>query len=232
MAVKNWWRGLTSLFFPTLCPHCGHPLNAPDALLCIACERRLSEHYSRRLAENAVTDRLAGRLPLRLGAAAYTYRTETPIQDLIHALKYHHRPDVGVKLGRRFGQKLKDHPALADADGLVPVPLHARRLHERGYNQAEMIGRGLSESLGIPVFPDALQRRQFKGSQTKRSKLERLENVRYTFQIGKGDFTGHHLILVDDVLTTGATLDFCGQALLEAHEGLRLSLLVLAIAEK
>ena len=227
----DWFRGLGSLFFPTVCLNCQTAIADRAALLCVSCSLDLPLTDRWQLPENEVTDRLAGRLLLAYGTAAYTFREGTVCQRLIHALKYHHRPDVGRQLGRRYGEVLRAAPALRDATGLVPVPIHDRRRHERGYNQAEVIAEGLGEALGIPVFPNALRRRSFRGSQTKRSKLERLENVRDSFRIGTGHHTDGHLVLVDDVLTTGATLDFCGNLLLEHHPGVRLSIITLALAE-
>ena len=188
-------------------------------------------HDSRLQPHNELTDRLTGRLPLEFAAAAYTFRDGTVCQRLIHALKYHHRPDVGRQLGVRFGALLAEAPVLSDLTGIVPVPIHERRRHERGYNQAEAIADGLGDALQVPVYSRALSRSAFAGSQTTRSKFERLENVRHSFTLGRGDFAGGHLLLVDDVMTTGATLDFCGNILLEAHTDLRLSVATLAVAE-
>ena len=225
-------RGLGSLFFPHLCLACRHPLSGRHQLLCLACtaEMPFSDSYAR--PENALTDRLEGRFPLVYGAYAYTFREGTVCQRLIHALKYHDRPDIGVSLGRELGTHLRTAGELGDLTGIVPVPIHARRRRERGYNQAEEIARGLAESLQVPVYADALRRADFRGSQTRMGKLERLENVRNSFTVGKGQFHQAHLLLVDDVLTTGATVDFCAQALLEAFSGLRLSVATLAVAER
>ena len=232
MGVTTILRGLGSLFFPQLCLACRRPLSGRDQLLCLACtaDMPFSDSYGR--PENALTDRLEGRFPLVYGAYAYTFREGTVCQQLIHALKYHDRPDVGVSLGRELGTYLQKAEALRDLTGIIPVPIHARRRRERGYNQAEEIARGLSESLQIPVYADALRRAEFRGSQTRMGKLERLENVRNSFTVGRGDFRGGHLLLVDDVLTTGATVDFCAHALLEGHEGVRLSVATLAVAER
>ncbi|NJB84626.1 ComF family protein [Lewinella marina] len=232
MSIAAWLRGLTSLFFPALCLGCRRAIEGHDQLLCVRCEAELPPNNSWRHTENEVTDRLAGRLPLVFGAAAYSFREGTVCQRLIHDLKYHHRPDVGRALGRRFGERLAGVEALADLHGIVPVPIHRRRRLQRGYNQAEAIADGLGEVLGVPTFPRALRRKSFRGSQTKRGKLERLENVRDSFALGRGDFAKRHLLLVDDVLTTGATLHFCGNALLEAHPDVRLSIAVLAVAER
>ena len=232
MGLATILRGLGSLFFPHLCLACRRSLSSRDQLLCVACtaEMPLSDSYSR--PENALTDRLEGRFPLVSGAYAYTFREGTVCQRLIHALKYHDRSDVGVTLGRELGTYLQASEPLRDLSGIVPVPIHARRRRQRGYNQAEEIARGLAESLQVPVHADALRRTEFRGSQTRMGKLERLENVRSSFTVGKGDFAGAHLLLVDDVLTTGATIDFCAHALLEAHPDLRLSVATLAVAER
>ena len=203
-----------------------------DALLCVACSVGLPESDSYRQPENAITDRLAGRVSLVFGGYAYVFRDGTVCQRLIHALKYHDRPDVGTALGARFGERLRAAEALRDLHGIVPVPIHGKRLRQRGYNQAERIAEGLADQLGVAVYPTALRRRDFQASQTRMGKLDRLENVRDTFIAGEGDFTDRHLLLVDDVLTTGATLDFCAQALLERHPGLRISVVTLAAAER
>ncbi|WP_116107755.1 ComF family protein [Lewinella sp. IMCC34191] len=232
MGLGELFRSLGSLFFPSLCLNCRRTLASPDELLCVRCGNEMPVSDSYRHAENAVTDRLAGRFPLTFGAHAYTFREGTVCQALIHALKYHDRPDVGVALGRQFGTILQTAETLHDVAGIVPVPIHRRRRRQRGYNQAEKIAEGLAEALQVRVYPRALRRTAFAGSQTKMGKLERLENVRHSFTAGEGDFTGAHLIIVDDVLTTGATLDFCAHALLEKHAGLRVSVVTLAVAEK
>ena len=232
MGLATILRGLGSLFFPHLCLACRRSLSGSDQLLCLACasEMPFSDSYTH--PENALTDRLEGRFPLVYGAYAYPFREGTVCQRLIHALKYHDRPDVGVLLGRELGTYLQTAEPLRDLTGIVPVPIHARRRRQRGYNQAEMIARGLAESLQVPVYADALRRADFRGSQTKMGKLQRLENVRDSFTVGEGDFSGGHLLLVDDVLTTGATVDFCAHALLAAYRDLRLSVATLAVAER
>lgn len=229
--LRNLGDGLITLVYPRLCLNCRQSVSAGQPMqLCLPCYSDLAETGHWDLPDNDLTDRLVGRLPLSCGAALLYFSTGTICQQLIHALKYHHRPDIGVELGQRLGERLLGHPALQDLDGIVPVPIHADRRHERGYNQAEEIGKGLVQVLGKPMYPDALYRRHFKGSQTKKNRFERVENTRESFMIGKGDFAGKHLLLIDDVLTTGATVDFCGNILLEHHAGLRVSVATLAIA--
>ncbi|MEL7160723.1 MAG: phosphoribosyltransferase family protein [Bacteroidota bacterium] len=224
-------RGLWSLLFPNVCLHCRTALPpSQEPTLCVTCDNTLAETGFWKLRDNELTDRLLGRLPLTFGAAFYHFREDTVCQSVVHHLKYYRRPELGDQFGERFGSVLREVPELRNLDGIVPVPIHPKRLHERGYNQAGHLAAGLSVALKVPSFPDALVRTSFKGSQTKKGRLDRLENVRNSFAIGKGDFTGKHLLLVDDVLTTGATLDICGNLLLEHHPGCQVSIATLAIA--
>jgi ComF family protein len=224
--------GVSSLFFPSLCLSCQGPITARQELqLCIPCFQSLAFTDYWTLPENPVTDRLAGRLPVQRGGALLYFNRGTVCQSLIHALKYDHRPEIGHQLGRLLGEKLRGADGYQDLTGIVPVPIHARRRHQRGYNQAEKIAAGIAEVLPLPVYADALKRQHFAGSQTKKDRMARLENVRASFQADRGDFSHQHLLLVDDVLTTGATLDFCGNTLLEHHPSLRLSIATLAITE-
>lgn len=225
-------KGLRSLLYPTLCLNCRRAINEEQApQVCLTCASALSLTRYWELPENPVTDLMKGRLDIELGAALYFFNTGTVCQSLIHALKYYHRPEVGVQLGETLGQQLLGHQSLTDLHGIIPVPIHPQRRHTRGYNQAEKIAEGLSKSLGVPSFPKALERTSFKGSQTKKNRYERVQNVAEVFALGKGDFTGKHLLLVDDVITTGATLDFCGNLLLTGHEGAKLSIATLAMTE-
>jgi len=224
-------EGLLSLVYPRLCLNCQQSITRDQKpQLCLPCQSdlALTEHWL--LPENDLTDRLVGRLPIVFGAALLSFSTGTVCQQLIHALKYYHRPEIGVQLGEQLGELIKEHPLLCDLDGIVPVPIHPDRRHTRGYNQAEEIGKGITRVLGKPQYDNALRRTSFKCSQTKKNRYERVDNTRESFAAHLGDFTGKHLLLVDDVMTTGATLDFCGNLLLERHPGLRISVATLAIA--
>lgn len=225
-------RGLRSLLYPTLCLNCRRPVtDGQRPQLCLPCSANLVETRFWELPENPVTDRFTGRLPVVTGNALYYFAEASSCQALIHALKYYRRPEIGVQLGELLAHRLLDHPGLQGLHGIVPVPIHPSRRHTRGYNQAEKIAEGMAAVLGVPAFHDALKRTSFSGSQTKKSRYERVQNVARVFARGKGDFSGKHLLLVDDVITTGATLDFCGNVLLEEHPGCRVSIAALAIAQ-
>ncbi|MBC6994222.1 phosphoribosyltransferase family protein [Neolewinella lacunae] len=224
--------GLGALLFPTLCLNCQRTIPGGQRTpLCLPCFSDLAPTNYWELPENRVTDKFQGRLELQLGVALYFFNVGSVCQTLMHALKYYQRPEIGDELGRQLGNYLRNHPSLHDLAGVVPVPIHPRRLHQRGYNQAERIASGVASVLRVPVFPQALTRTDFKGSQTKMDRLQRVENVRNSFRPGRGNHAGQHLLLVDDVVTTGATLDFCGNLLLEHHANATLSIATLAIAE-
>ncbi|MEL7021725.1 MAG: phosphoribosyltransferase family protein, partial [Bacteroidota bacterium] len=139
-------------------------------------------------------------------------------------------PEIAVELGKYYGRQLKDSPHYQSLDGIVPVPLHPRKQRMRGYNQSIEFAKGLSVSLGIPCYNRGLIRTTFTQTQTRKNRFERLDNVSEVFKLGHSQkLAGKHLLLVDDVLTTGATLEACGQVLLKLP-AVKLSMLTLAIA--
>ncbi len=184
------------------------------------------------LRENEFTQRLWGRLPLLSGAAFFYFTRKSPVQRALHLLKYHNKPEVGLKIGREFGRKLLESATFQSIDAIVPVPLHISKQRTRGYNQSAMFAQGIAEALEIPVLEQALLRRQFTDSQTRKKRLERYDNVGGVFAVTQpAALEGKHLLLVDDVLTTGATLEVCGNALLSVPST-RLSSVTIAIAMK
>lgn len=183
-----------------------------------------------RMPDNEFVQRLWGRLPLETGAAAYYFSRNSPIRMAIHHLKYKNKPEIGTMIGREFGQKLRTVEHFRAADCIIPVPLHPRKERLRGYNQSAMFAGGLSEALEIPVLHHVLRRRTFTETQTRKKRMERFQNVGEVFHVEKPALIeGRHLLLVDDVLTTGATIEICGQTLL-AHPGAKLSCVTIAMA--
>lgn len=222
---------VAGLFYPNLCLACQQHLPSRHSILCVQCQYQLPKTNYHLHAENSFTERFWGRVPLHAGTALYHFTKGGKVQHLIHALKYEHKPDVGICLGRLLGEQLHKSPLFSDVDVIVPVPLHPRKEWERGYNQSDCFARGLSEAMEIPWRKRALLRSANTATQTRKSRIDRVVNVGTAFSIGEAArLSGRHVLLVDDVVTTGATLEACG-LLLQELAGLRLSMATIAIAD-
>lgn len=227
---KDLYHGLLHLLYPNLCVGCSTDVQSTHHCFCISCQRKLHPTNMHLLAENEFTERFWGRVPIVAGAALYYFNRKSPIQKALHQLKYQNQADVGVRLGRQLGNLLQHAPLFQAVDGIVPVPLHPKKERLRGYNQSALLAAGLSDALQIPVFSGVLVRQQFSESQTRKKRMDRFDNVQEVFSVRRPErIQGRHLLLVDDVLTTGATLEACGQVLLQVPD-VRLSMATVAIA--
>jgi ComF family protein len=160
----------------------------------------------------------------------FYFRKGSRYRKLLHMLKYQGREDIGVFLGRQFGLELKNSELYKPITAIIPVPLHPKRFKERGYNQAEAIGRGLSEAMGVPVATDVLLRNVYTQTQTKKSRMERMQNIAGAFTVNNPEkIESGHVLLVDDVITTGATLETCVQTLTDSVD-VKVSVVSLAYA--
>ncbi len=222
---------LASLFFPKNCAVCGKVLHRQEEILCTSCYYKLpvtnfENHY-----DNPVMEIFKGRLPLVSATSFLFFSKGGMTQQLIHKLKYKGRQDVGIYMGKMFGNRLNQSPLFRRADLIIPVPLHAKKEHTRGYNQSLMLARGLALHMQAQVMPRVLFRKTYTATQTKKSRYERWENVKDIFEIRNGHrLEGKQVLLVDDVITTGATLEACGNKLLTIP-GVQLSIASLAYAE-
>ena len=231
-SFRQLWAGFTHLLYPELCVACGGDLPSSVTCFCLRCSARLAPSDMHLVQENEFIQRLWGRVKIESGAAAYYFTRESPIRMAVHHLKYKNKPDIGLMIGREFGRKLRESDFFKTVDGIVPVPLHPRKERLRGYNQSTMFAQGLSEAMDVPMLGKVLVRRAFTQTQTKKKRMERFQNVGEVFEVKRSDMiTGKHLLLVDDVLTTGATLEVCGLALLGV-EGIKLSCATIAIASR
>ncbi len=213
--LAPWIDGLLALIYPEICMNCQDALIQHERYLCRQCVSRLPLTGFENLPDNPVTQTFWGRTPVHFAASIYHYRKGETLQKLIGRLKYHGDPDSGIFLGRLAGKTLIKTKAFPQADYLIPVPLHPRRQRKRGYNQCEMIARGLSEVLAIPMEASLLKRTVFNPSQTRKGRYERWQNVEGIFEtaLPLDPFHNKHLLLVDDIITTGATLEACCSAL-------------------
>jgi ComF family protein len=205
------------LIFPHTCLACAEPLGRGEEHLCTNCRAQLpyTDYHLLPPAENPLARRFWGRVPLRHALSYLRFLRRGRVQHLLHQLKYRGQHDVGLALGRWYGHDLARHNLQFDL--VVPVPLHPRKLAKRGYNQSDTFAQGLAESLHIPWDAAGLRRVEHTDSQTRKNRLERWQNVAQVFEAANlPAIQGKHVLVVDDVLTTGATLEACAAALLAA----------------
>lgn len=226
--MKNLLSDCLSILYPELCQGCGNALFKYERCICLSCIYKLPRtnfHYED---DNPIARVFWGRVKLEHVSAFVYFNKKGRVQNLMHQFKYKNRKDIGFELGKLYGQDLKKSNWIAEIDLIIPVPLHKKKHKKRGYNQSEEIVKGLTNSLGIPMNCTWLQRTKESETQTKKNRIQRWENVKEIFEItDKESLTDKHIILVDDVITTGATIEACAQKLLEVS-GLKLSVLSLA----
>lgn len=209
---------LLYLFFPRICAACHHSLFTNEEVVCTSCQYHLPKTNTHQIPDNIIEQTFWGRADIKAAAAFLYFKKKGKVQKLIHQLKYKNREEIGIWLGKHYGQYLCKQTPYADADMIVPVPLHPAKQRRRGYNQSEVFALGLSEKMGIPVVKDALARQSDNKSQTGFSRYLRWQNTQDIFCLNKYDQLRHkHILLVDDVITTGATLEACAKLLNDAE---------------
>lgn len=228
---RDWWDGLLSLLFPEYCRHCGQALNQHEQFLCRPCLSRLPATHFENNPVNPVVQSFWGRVPVDYATSLYHFRKGEVLQNLLHQLKYRNQPEVGQLLGRISAQRLIRCRDFPQPDCLIPVPLHPLKEKQRGYNQSLLIARGMAEVLQLPIMDQVLIRRHYKPSQTRKTRYERWENVKDAFALSPAHPDYTHLMLVDDVLTTGATLEACCRTLNQIP-GAKISIVTVGFASK
>ncbi len=227
--MKTFFRGLLDLIYPELCVHCSRVLVTSEHVLCLPCSLQLPVTNFHLEPENEMIKALWGRIDIQYASSFLFFKKGGITQTLLHQLKYKSRKDIGRVLGHLYGTQIRKEDFIKCIDYILPVPLHKSKLRARGYNQSEEFGRGLSEALGIPLSK-ALQRKVMTPTQTNRKRFERWVNVSNKFVLENPEcFEGKTVILVDDVFTTGATVEACYHALQEAKK-LKVGVITLAIA--
>lgn len=235
MGLKNTILDLThdllSLFYPITCCACDTALVRGEKILCTSCSMKMPKTNFHKVRKNLVEKCFWGRVPIEVATSYFFFVKNSDFQHMLHKLKYKGRSDIGIFLGKRFGTDLMSQPEFTHFDTIIPVPLHPDKLKIRGYNQSEMIANGLSQSMKVPVNTTSLIRKTFTETQTKKSRLERWENVKEVFEATSAtNLNGKHVLIVDDVLTTGATIEGCAYALLSRFPNVKISVATLAFA--
>ena len=227
---RVWWNAFTHLLYPQLCVACNASLTtSAQQCFCFKC-RAVIEPSDFPYDNNEIIDRLWGQVHLQSAASLYYFRKKSPVQWALHHLKYSNQPDIGRRLGRLLGKKMIQSAHFQQIDAIVPVPLHPMKERQRGYNQSMAFALGLAEAMYAPVWGNVLVRKAFSDSQTRKHRNERFQNVGEVFGIAQAKrIENKHILLVDDVLTTGATIEHCGNLILGVP-GTRLSVATIAVA--
>ena len=214
MTFRDWLYSILNLFYPRVCAACGETLLKDEETVCLKCRYTLPFTGYENHADNPLAQVFYGRVRFHAVTACFFFAKSGKVQHLIHELKYKNNPEAGVFLGQELGKTIKDAPLFQGIDYLIPVPLHPRREKQRGYNQSLLIAQGIHEATGIPIGDKYLIRAVYTTTQTKKSAEERHKNVKDIFEVHfPEELEGKHVLLIDDVLTTGATLESCAHQL-------------------
>lgn len=224
------FKSLVNLLFPRVCAACGNVLLEGEDSVCTTCRFLLPKTGYENNPDNPLAQMFYGQMPFNAVTAEFFFSKTGKVQHLIHGLKYHHCRENGIFLGQEIGKSLLKAPDYQGIDFIIPIPLHPKKEKLRGYNQSHVISEGIHEIMNIPIAEKSLVRSVFTDTQTKKSREERYQNVKDIFELKKPEqLQGKHVLLVDDVLTTGATLMSAGKALLHA-EGIKISVATVACA--
>lgn len=228
--IKKIKDSVLHLVFPQVCAGCGSDLVSNNNKLCLLCHEALPQTSFHLHSNNPIEKLFWGRIPVTNATAQYYFTKESLMQQLMHRFKYKGDKELGLFLGRIIGYQLNETNRFSTLDALVPLPLFPSKERRRGYNQATILCEGISEVLQKPIEKKAVARTLFTESQTKKNRLERWQNMEGRFRlVDEQGIKGKHILLVDDVITTGATLEACGFELLKG-EGVKLSIAALCFS--
>jgi ComF family protein len=229
-SIREYLGDFVNLLFPNLCNACGTHLAKGEEIICLTCEYQLPKTNFHLLADNQVVRNFWGRVEVQNATSLYYFNKGGGVQQLIHRLKYNGKKEIGLKMGRDLGLQLKASELYTEIDLVIPVPLHKKKLKDRGYNQCDLFAQGVAEAMGIEWSATALQRTSYTVSQTGKTRTERWQNVKDIFEpLEVASIEGRHVLLVDDVITTGATLEACASAILKVP-GTKVSVATIAMA--
>ena len=209
------FQNLINLFFPKSCAACTSFLLAEEFVVCTGCRHKLPLTNHHLLPDNETIKKFYGRIPIAFGASLFYFHKKGIVQQLIHNLKYKGQEEIGTTIGQWYAEDLKNIESLVSIDEIIPVPLHRRKLKERGYNQVTAFGKALSSRLDIHYNDSLLIRNVYSKTQSKKNLLGRTEGIETVFDVS---FTekdhNKHFLIIDDVITTGSTLEACSKVMM------------------
>jgi ComF family protein len=223
-------NNLINLFFPEVCLGCKGFLLSEENVICSSCRHEipLTQHFLNQ--ENEAFLKFYGKIPVEHVSALFYFHKKGIVQEIIHGLKYHGHQEVGTVFGKWISEELILLPISTHFDAVIPVPLHKKRLRERGYNQVTNFGIAIANKLEIPFNESLLQRNVYSKTQVKKDLLGRISVIENLFDVTfSSDDHNKHFLLIDDVLTTGATLEACGRAILKIP-GAKISIVCMAMS--
>lgn len=224
------FKSLINLFYPAVCASCKSVLIASENVICTHCRHEIPLTQQHLQIENEAFTKFYGRIPVEHVSAFLYFHKKGIVQELIHQLKYRGQEEIGKVLGEWYADDLKKLAAFQTIDEIIPVPLHPKKLRERGYNQVFEFGKALSKNLGLPFNDSLLFRKVYSKTQSQKDFLGRSEGIDVLFDVRFSEKNHNkHFLLIDDVITTGATLEVCAKALLKIP-GAKISIVCMAMA--
>jgi competence protein ComFC len=231
LVLKNYTDGLGHLVFTNVCLHCNRELVHDERYLCWICWEAMERTYFEFQNGPTKLDQLFwSRVEIKHTAALYFYGKGAVSQSLIRALKYDFKAPLGIYLGEHMAKVLDKHP-ISKVDGILPVPIHPKKKFARGYNQSELLARGLAKVWGVPVLKSLVRKKKYTASQTTNDRFGRWENVQNTFNARSNIGQFQHVLIIDDVITTGATLESLAKAIKAVDPKVQISLLSFAFTK-
>lgn len=224
-------KNLLNVLFPVFCNGCSNLLLKNENVICTKCLHNLPFTLHHQIKETEINKTFFGILPFEFGASILYFTKKGVVQNLIHNLKYRNRQEIGTYLGDLYAKELIDLESIKSVDFIIPVPLHKKRLHERGYNQVTTFCKSIEKNLTIPLLDDVLMKKQHLKSVTDKSKEGRLKHNENVFSIeNEHKIEGKHILIIDDVFTTGATIEACAKEILKI-KNTKISLLTMAYSQ-
>jgi len=223
---------LMSLIYPRHCEACEANLLKHEEFICTLCLINLPKSNYHKNNTSELSYVFAGRIPLQNALCFYIFEKSGRVQQLLHAIKYQNQKELAEFIGKLYAKDLKESEVLKNVDVVLPIPLHTKKLKQRGYNQSEWFAKGIARELNLKLDTTLLKKVNSTSTQTNKKKFERWENVEGVFELqNAGSLTNKHVLIVDDVITTGATIEAAWQALKDV-EGIKVSVLSIAFAAK
>jgi len=227
--MQSWISDLVNLFYPETCMGCEHSLQTGEELLCVSCRSQLPVAYHDLKSNDKMLELFYARIPLEQVTSLLYYEKIGTVQHLIHALKYQNQEQIGTFLGEWMGVLMATDERFQEVDLVVPVPVHPKRLQERGYNQVTKFGQCIADEMGVRFRESVLAKNRNTIKQAQLDQRHRSDESQSPYQIQEEITPGLHILLVDDVITTGTTLTLCARELLKIP-GTRISIATMGIS--